>query len=131
MGLSCWLIYEKDVIWNVWRGSECASGINNNFFYIYWHVPLESVCKYLLVEACVMWKPVNWFAKQIGWLVFMWFRFLMGVFPNIIYTILFSEAAIQTSPSIISSPIIIAVTGSFLVGLQTVYLWIYLRIIIY
>ena len=46
------------------------------------HIPLESVCTHLSVESCVVWKPVNWIAKQIDLLVFIWFGFLLGVFPN-------------------------------------------------
>ena len=44
--------------------------------------PIKVCLQIFLVEACIVWKPVNWFAKQFDWMVSIWFRILMGVFSN-------------------------------------------------
>ena len=82
-----------------WRGSEYDSDLTTDFFIIPWHIPLKSVYNYFWIKACVVQKPVNGFAKQVDWLISIWFRwFCWGCFRTDYSTVLFSEAAIAQCP---------------------------------
>ena len=61
------------------------------------------------------------FAKQTGWLVSVWFWFVLGSFRTEYSTVLFSEAAI-TKWSFVFIPAVIL----FLVILQAALLWVFL-----